>query len=99
MLYDRIGLDPTTVGSSLIERAVQRRMRHCRVHDPAAYAARLSVDEQEILGLPEEIRLRNHDFLHELQDFLCIHGQARGVRDRIMHATVAHAPLHRALDE
>ena len=65
MLYDRIGLDPTTVGSSLVERAVQRRMSHCRVHDPAAYAARLAVDAQEILELVEEVVIPETYFFRE----------------------------------
>ena len=65
MLYDRIGLDPSTVGSSLVERAVQRRMSHCRVHDPVAYTARLAVDAQEILELVEEVVIPETYFFRE----------------------------------
>lgn len=65
ILYDRIGLDPTTVGSSLVERAVQRRMSICRLHDPAAYSARLAVDAQEILELVEEVVIPETYFFRE----------------------------------
>ena len=67
MLYARIGLDPTTVGSSLVERAVQRRMTICRVHDPAAYSARLAVDAQEILELVEEVVIPETYFFREAE--------------------------------
>ena len=65
MLYDRIGLDPTTVGSSLVERAVQRRMSLCRVRDPVAYSARLAQDAQEILELVEEVVIPETYFFRE----------------------------------
>ncbi|MBC8067445.1 MAG: hypothetical protein IAG13_03850, partial [Deltaproteobacteria bacterium] len=46
LLYDRIGLDPTTVGSTLVERAVHRRMSALGITSSAGYLAALGVDSQ-----------------------------------------------------
>ena len=82
MLYDRIGLDPTTVGSSLVERAVQARMRACKIADLLAYAARLDADEQEILELVEEVVIPETYFFREPEAMDALarrvaHGDAR----------------------
>ena len=65
LLYDRIGLDPSTVGSSLVERAVQRRMSICKLDHVDDYDARVTVDEQELLELVEEVVIPETYFFRE----------------------------------
>ncbi len=65
LLYDRIGLDPSTVGSSLVERAVHRRMRICKLDHVDDYDARVSVDEEELLELVEEVVIPETYFFRE----------------------------------
>ncbi|MEP6991767.1 MAG: protein-glutamate O-methyltransferase CheR [bacterium] len=89
ILYDRIGLDPSTVGSSLVERAVQRRMTHCGVRDPVAYAARLSVDPQEILELVEEVVIPETYFFRESEGIDAVAQRAATGDDR----ATAESPL------
>ena len=78
MLYERIGLDPSTVGSSLVERAVQRRMTSCRLRDLGAYSARLAVDAQEILELVEEVVIPETYFFRELEGLEAVAQRAVG---------------------
>ena len=78
MLYERIGLDPSTVGSSLVERAVQRRMTSCRLRDLGAYLARLAVDAQEILELVEEVVIPETYFFRELEGLEAVAQRAAG---------------------
>jgi chemotaxis protein methyltransferase WspC len=71
-LQARIGLDVTTVGHSLVSRAVQRRMSACAMGDLALYVSRLERDEQELQELveavvvPETYFFRERDALEEL---------------------------------
>ena len=86
MLYERIGLDPTTVGSSLVERAVHRRMSVCRLVDPAAYTARLEADAQEMLELVEEVVIPETYFFREPEGLEAVaqraaHGEKRATAD------------------
>lgn len=89
MLYDRIGLDPSTVGSSLVERAVQRRMRLCHIQDPAGYAARLAVDAQEILELVEEVVIPETYFFREPEGLDAVAQRSASGDDR----ATAESPL------
>ena len=65
MLHERIGLDPSTVGSSLVHRAVHRRMQTCGTISVVAYAARLFHDSQEVQELVEEVVIPETYFFRE----------------------------------
>jgi chemotaxis protein methyltransferase WspC len=64
-LQARIGLDVTTVGHSLVARAVQRRMSACAMSDLARYVARLDRDEQELQELVEAVVVPETYFFRE----------------------------------
>jgi len=55
ILRDEIGLDASTVGSTLIRRAAQRRMAKRGVPAVDEYAALLIEDERELQALIEEV--------------------------------------------
>jgi len=55
MLSERIGLDPETVGSTLIPRAVKLRMIELGLRDVDGYAALLGGSETELQALIEEV--------------------------------------------
>ena len=65
ILMAEIGLDVSTVGSSLVERAVQRRMDKLRVTAIQRYAAMLSESEQELQELVEEVVVPETYFFRE----------------------------------
>jgi chemotaxis protein methyltransferase WspC len=65
MLHERIGLDVTTVGSSLVERAVQRRVVVCGMRSVGDYVARLNDDEQELQELVEAVVIPETYFFRE----------------------------------
>lgn len=65
ILYDRIGLDVTTVGSSLVERAVQRRMAAIGERTTHGYCARILADEQEMQELVEIVVIPETYFFRE----------------------------------
>lgn len=89
LLYDRIGLDPSTVGSSLVERAVQRRMSVCKLDHLDDYSARVTVDEQELLELVEEVVVPETYFFREPE---ALDAVAQRVVTRDVHAG-ADAPF------
>jgi chemotaxis protein methyltransferase WspC len=65
MLRDAIGLDVSTVGSSLIHRAAQRRMEKRGIVAIAAYAKLLADDEQELQELIEQVVVPETYFFRE----------------------------------
>jgi chemotaxis protein methyltransferase WspC len=65
MLHERIGLDATTVGSSLVHRAVHRRMQACGITGVREYAARLASDAVELQELVEEVVIPETYFFRE----------------------------------
>jgi len=65
ILLTEIGLDVSTVGSSLVERAVQRRMEKLGVTAAARYAAMLSANEEELQQLVEEVVVPETYFFRE----------------------------------
>jgi chemotaxis protein methyltransferase WspC len=65
MLYERIGLDATTVGSSLVHRAIHRRMQACGITGVREYAARLAADAVELQELVEEVVIPETYFFRE----------------------------------
>ena len=69
MLHTRIGLDASTVGSSLVHRAVHRRMQQSRIANVEAYVARLADDVQELGELVEEVVIPETYFYREPEAF------------------------------
>ena len=65
ILHERIGLDPTTVGSSLVHRAVHRRMKTLSVGTVTAYAHLLATNGQEMQELVEEVVIPETYFFRE----------------------------------
>jgi chemotaxis protein methyltransferase WspC len=65
ILRDEIGLDASTVGSSLIQRAVQRRMAKQGVLAIDEYAALLIENERELQALIEEVVVPETYFFRE----------------------------------
>ena len=65
ILRDEIGLDASTVGSSLIQRAAQRRMSKRGVLAVDDYAALLIEDERELQALIEEVVVPETYFFRE----------------------------------
>lgn len=65
MLHARIGLDPSTVGSSLVHRAVQRRMDTHGLGEVSSYAALLARDAIEVQELVEEVVIPETYFFRE----------------------------------
>jgi chemotaxis methyl-accepting protein methylase len=51
LLASRIGLDPVSVGSPLILRAAQRRMKELGLIDMASYASLVRQSESELQAL------------------------------------------------
>lgn len=86
LLHRRIGLDVTTVGRSLVERAVRRRMDAVRIGETSAYVARLDDDEQELQELveavvvPETYFFREPEALDELARRIAAAGSASAQR-------------------
>ena len=64
-LHERIGLDPSTVGSSLVHRAVHRRMKTIGLGTVTAYAHVLATDGQEMQELVEEVVIPETYFRRE----------------------------------
>jgi chemotaxis protein methyltransferase WspC len=64
-LYDRIGLDASTVGSSLVHRAVHRRMHARGVASVVDYAWRLAAEVIEMQELVEEVVIPETYFFRE----------------------------------
>ena len=65
VLHERIGLDPTRVGSSLVHRAVHRRMASMAIRTVTAYAHVLATDAQEMQELVEEVVIPETYFFRE----------------------------------
>jgi chemotaxis protein methyltransferase WspC len=65
ILRDEIGLDASTVGSSLIERAAQRRMSKRGIAQVDGYAKLLADDEHELQELIEEVVIPETYFFRE----------------------------------
>ena len=65
ILRDAIGLDASTVGSSLIDRAVQRRMKKLGIGDTGAYTRLLGESEHELQELIEQVVVPETYFFRE----------------------------------
>ncbi len=64
-LYERIGLDASTVGSSLVQRAVHRRMQARGIASVVEYAACLVAETVEMQELVEEVVIPETYFFRE----------------------------------
>jgi chemotaxis protein methyltransferase WspC len=65
VLHERIGLDASTVGSSLVHRAVHRRMQACGIASVIEYASRLTAESIEMQELVEEVVIPETYFFRE----------------------------------
>ena len=65
VLRNEIGLDATTVGSSLVQRAAQRRMQKRGYDSLARYAQLISEDANELQELVEEVVVPETYFFRE----------------------------------
>lgn len=69
MLADRIGLDPSTVGESLIDRGVRARMLAIGSTDVAAYERSLAGSPEELQALVEEVVIPESWFFRDARPF------------------------------
>ena len=69
LLASRIGLDPVSVGSPLIVRAVRQRMKEIGLVDMAAYERRLRESEPELQALIEEVVVSESWFFRDERPF------------------------------
>lgn len=89
ILREGIGLNPSTVGRSLVQRAAQRRTQKCGIDGLDAYADRLSRDSRELQALVEEVVVPETYFFREPDG---IRDVARRARNMIAEPGTA-APL------
>lgn len=88
VVRDRLGLDPSALGSSALGRAVQTRMAARGITDPALYTARLMTEAAECGALAGALTVREtwffrggHALFDRLADFVLAHsGRPGGVR-------------------
>src|SRR5271163_3217466 len=69
LLADRIGLDPVSVGTQLILRAAQQRMKELALDDMAAYERRVRQSESELQALIEEVVVSESWFFRDERPF------------------------------
>ena len=69
LLKAEIGLDPTSVGPQLIQRAVRQRMRDLKHNDPAAYVREVSQSATELEELIEEVIVAESWFFRDESPF------------------------------
>jgi chemotaxis protein methyltransferase WspC len=84
ILLAEIGLDASTVGSSLVERAVQRRMEKLGIAAVEKYAALLSASEEELQQLVEEVVVPETYFFREPD----------AISDVVARAVASTTPYH-----
>jgi chemotaxis protein methyltransferase WspC len=77
LLTERTGLDPATIGSSLIPRAVRLRMSELKVGNVADYAALVSGSETELQALIEEVVIPESWFFRDEMPFHLMQDQVR----------------------
>jgi len=77
LLASRIGLDPVSVGTQLLWRAVRRRMRELALDDLTAYEHRLRSSEQELEALIEEVVVAESWFFRDERPFLWLRDHVR----------------------
>ena len=92
VLHEHIGLDPTTVGSSLVHRAVQRRMVACADTSVVAYAARLASNMQEIQELVEEVVIPETYFFREPEALDAVAAHVSSAAATVLPIRILSAP-------
>ncbi|MEO6209523.1 MAG: CheR family methyltransferase [Gemmatimonadaceae bacterium] len=75
-LRAEIGLDPATVGSSLVSRAVLRRMEKRGLQSMTTYASRLLEDARELQDLVEEVIVPETYFFREFDAIAAVTARA-----------------------
>ena len=78
LLASRIGLDPVSVGSPLILRAAQQRMRELGLDDLGAYEHRRAPSEPELQALIEEVVVSESWFFRDERPFQWFREYVRG---------------------
>jgi chemotaxis protein methyltransferase WspC len=83
LLADKIGLDPVSIGSTLISRAAHRRMHELDVNDPSAYEQLLRQSESELQALIDQVVVSESWFFRDVQPFQWLqeHVRARWLAD------------------
>ncbi|HUS23950.1 MAG TPA: CheR family methyltransferase [Candidatus Binatia bacterium] len=74
LLRDRIGLDPASIGSPLIERAVRVRTQACGLHDPLDYWEHVNGSERELQELIEAVVVPETWFFRHRESFAALAG-------------------------
>lgn len=77
LLAERIGLDASTIGTTLLHRAVERRMAAHGLHAAEAYLALLQRSAAELAELAEEVAVPESWFFRDGQPFLRLQQFAR----------------------
>lgn len=78
ILADRIGLDLSTVGETLVVRAIESRMASLRMVDRAGYEAKLAQCDAEQQALVEEIVIPESWFFRDDRPFQVLRDHVRG---------------------
>ena len=89
LLAERIGLDPDSVGSQLIARAVKRRMDELHILDLNTYEQLLLESEPELQELIDKVVVSESWFFRDDKPFQWL---KEHVRERWLRE-VSHAPL------
>jgi chemotaxis protein methyltransferase WspC len=78
LLKQAIGLDPASIGSSAIERAVRERSSACNLHDPRAYWEHVRRSSAELQELIEEVIVPETWFFRDREAFAALARMAHG---------------------
>lgn len=77
LLTERIGLDPESVGSSLVARGLEARMSALGLSDPTEYERHLNGSGEEFQALVEEVVVPESWFFRDDRPFTFLQDQAR----------------------
>jgi chemotaxis protein methyltransferase WspC len=77
LLKQAMGLDPASIGSSAIVRAVRQRELACELHEPGAYLALVSSSAAELQALIEAVAVPETWFFRDREAFAALARLAR----------------------
>ena len=69
LLRQTMGLDASTIGSSIITRAIERRMAECNLPNMASYLERLQASKEEMQALIENVIIPETWFFRDQEPF------------------------------
>jgi chemotaxis protein methyltransferase WspC len=72
LLREAIGLEPASIGAAAVDRAVQQRMRACRLKDADAYRALLEASASELQALIEAVVVPETWFFRDPEAFAAL---------------------------